>query len=371
MDKPILVYFNPDCYSDTDLTVLRHLTREFHVIWFYLYESLQANSMRYNPARAKEYAEKYGITLEIIDPKMRRRNPKNIFFYHEVANRINQYNPDIVYACNIFPFWMYSYKRITCKNKVLGLHDVSMHTYKFSLIKLWIQHNKERWIKRFSNLITFSTNQHNLLKQDFGKESYMVGMASKFFGFSSLIPPPFSEGIKLLFFGIISKYKGLDLLIEALENLNNAGVTNLQLTIAGRGESWDDCKGLIKTPSLYNLKVRFIKNDEIPDLMCSHHFIVLPYRDATQSGPLVAALGYGLPIIAPNFGCFSEALDEKSSILYPQGELSNALKRVANMSNQEYENIKQETLRIKETYSEERIADNYIKAFKEIINGAK
>ena len=81
MDRPTLVYFNPDCFSQVDDTVLRHLVKDFRVVWFYLYESLQEKSMRYNPIMVKEYADKYGITLEIVDPKLRRRDPRNVSFY--------------------------------------------------------------------------------------------------------------------------------------------------------------------------------------------------------------------------------------------------------------------------------------------------
>lgn len=369
MRKPVLVYFNPDCYSQVDDTVLHYLTKEFRVVWFYLYESLQEKSMRYNPEKAKEYADKYGITLEVVDPKVRRRNPKNILYYRVVARKINSYTPDIVYACNVFPFWTYCYSLIKCKNKVLGLHDVSMHSYKFSMAKYLIQYNKERWIKRFSNLITFSPNQQEYLKQRFGKDSYMVGMSCKTFGESKMTAPSLSEGVQLLFFGIISRYKGLDLLIDAIEQLRVEGLTNLRLTIAGKGESWEECKVLIKTPELYNLQVRFIENSEIADLMSSHHFIVLPYRDATQSGPLVTAIGYGLPVIAPSFGCFTETLNNDSAIIYPQGELKEALTQVSRITENEYDQLRNGMFALTELYSEENIAQNYIRAFKEISYG--
>ena len=80
MEKPTLVYFSPDCFTQVDDTVILHLTNDFHVIWFYLYESIKSNSMYYNPEKAKAYADKNGIILEIVDPLMRRRNPKNFLF---------------------------------------------------------------------------------------------------------------------------------------------------------------------------------------------------------------------------------------------------------------------------------------------------
>lgn len=368
--KPTLVYFNPDCFTQVDDTVLCHLTKVFNVIWFYLYDSLKAHSMRYNPEKAKVYAEEYGITLEIVDPQMRWRNLKNIPYYWNVAKRINSYHPDIVYACNIFPFWTLCYNRIKCRNKVLGIHDVSLHSYGNSLIKKWIQHNKEKWLERFKNIITFSPNQHDLLKLRLGKESTMVGMSYKNFGESTKTPGPIEKQVKLLFFGRIHPYKGLDLLIQSIERLKTEGVDNICLTIAGKGNSWDECKNLIQTPALYNLQIRFIDNEEIPDLMSSHHFLVLPYRDATQSGPLVAALGYGLPVLAPRFGCFTDVFNDENAILYQQGELTQALRQVSKMTQKEYEKLRKAVSTLREDYSEERIANNYIYAFKQIMYGS-
>lgn len=369
-NKPVLVYYSLDCFIQVDDTVLSHLTNDFKVVWFYLYESMQAKSMRYNPKKAQEYADMYGITLEIVDPKMRRRNPKNILFYKNLAKRINCYNPDIVYACEMFPFWMLTYRYIKCKNKVYGIHDVLPHYEKANFIKRWILKKKEQYIKqKFNHIVTFSKNQQTLLKEHFGKDSDMVGMSYKYFGDSKLTPSPFENGVKILFFGIISHYKGLDLLIQAMEELKSEGVNNLHLTIAGRGESWSECQPLIKSPELYNLQVRFIENAEIPDLMGSHHFIVLPYRSATQSGPLVAALGYGVPVVAPSFGCFTDTVNSDTAILYEQGNLKDALRRVSQMTKLEYEEMRLKMAVLREQYSEENIAANYIKTFKKVLGG--
>lgn len=368
-EKPTLVYFNHDCFTQVDDTVLPHLVDSFHVVWFYFYESLSSANMRYNPEKAKAFADRYGITLEIADPMMRRRNPKNYFFYKDLARKINQYRPDIVYSCDTFPFWSFCYRNIQCKNKVLGIHDVKMHSYKFSVENVLFGWNKDYWQKKFKHCFTFSPNQHDLLLSEYGKESWMVGMSCKSFGESEATPPPIDNEIKLLFFGNIHPYKGLDLLINAMEELFCEGTNNLRLTIAGRGPSWEDCQKLMKTSSLYNVQVRFIQNDEIPDMMSSHHFLVLPYRNATQSGPLVAALSYQLPVIAPNYGCFKDTYDSKSAFLYEKDGLKEALLGVSKLSQSEYDTIKQGAASLKEEFSEEKIAQNYIDAFMSIMEG--
>lgn len=369
--KPILVYFNPDCYVDTDLTILKHLTSDYKVIWFYLYESLKAGSMGYNPSLAKEYAVKHGIVLEVFDPRMRRRNPLNIVFYREIAKKINAYHPDIVYACNLFPFWAYCKPLIQCNTKVLGLHDVISHSYSFSISRTVMLKCNNLLMKSFENILTFSKNQHDVLLNRYGKESYLVGMSCKNLGTTQKIPCPIKDGIDLLFFGSIHLYKGLDILINTIEVVISEGINNLRLTIAGNGKLWEQYSKLIKTPEYYNLNIRFIDNNEIPDLMGAHHFLVLPYRDATQSGPLAIAIGYNLPIIAPNFGCFEENYDNSSAILYEKGELKKALCKAAHISQQEYDDMKASTEKIREKCSEIKIAEKYKEAFSLIISDNK
>lgn len=366
--KRTVVYLNQDCYSDTDLTVLKHLTKDFHVVWFYIHESIKTTN-RISIEQAVVYAKKYDIDIHVKDPKMRYRNPKNLLFYYRIAKEINTIAPDVVFHCMRDPYWSLAVKYVLqCRNVVLGVHDAQTHSYKMTLSRILEKYSKGLSIKVHSHFVTFSTNQQKLFKHIYGIESYMVGMSCKDFGKSSLHVPSVTHGIKLLFFGSINEYKGLDVLISAMEQLRNQGVSNLSLTIAGKGSSWSSCKLLIKTQEMYNLQVRFIENNEIPDLMSSHHFLVLPYRDATQSGPLATAVAYELPVIAPNFGCFAETYSTESAMLYSQGNLIEALKSIAGITNDEYQNMKVACKKVKEANSEERIAENYIHCFNEIIN---
>lgn len=366
--KRTIVYLNLDCLTDTDLTVLKHLTKDFHVVWFYIHESLKSTN-RISIEQAIEYAKKYDIDIHVKDPMMRYRNPKNLSFYIGIAKEINRIAPDLVFHCLRDPYWSLAVKFVLqCKKVVLGVHDAQTHSYNMTLSRFLQKYSKGLSIKVHCQFVTFSINQQNLFKDIYGKESYMVGMSYKDFGKSSLHVPSVTHGVKLLFFGTINEYKGLDVLISAMEQLRSQGISNLSLTIAGKGSSWSSCKLLIKTQEMYNLQVRFIENNEIPDLMSSHHFLVLPYRDATQSGPLATAVAYELPVIAPNFGCFAETYTTDSAMLYSQGNLVETLKKVAVITNEEYQNMKAACKKVKEANSEERIAENYIHCFNMLMN---
>ena len=171
----------------------------------------------------------------------------------------------------------------------------------------------------------------------------------------------------ILFFGLIREYKGLDILIDAIEQCYSVGVGNLCLSICGKGSFWDECQQHIKTPKLYNLQIRFIKNEEIPDLMTSHHFLVLPYRDVTNSGPMMIGLNYKLPLIAPNIGCFKDVYSGETGFLYEQGQLSEALKEVAHLKEDTYLSMKRACEDLYKHYTEEAIAQKYLTIFKRLI----
>ena len=214
----------------------------------------------------------------------------------------------------------------------------------------------------------YSKSQLELLKTMTKGKCHFVGMSTKDFGKSKKQCSSITEGVKILFFGGISKYKGVDLLIEKVEELYNEGVNNLSISICGKGDDyWNECEKLIKTRSIFNLDIRLIPNELVADLMSSHHFLILPYRDVTNSGPMMIALNYSLPIIAPKIGCFVDVLNEDSAILYEQGMLKQTLLKVCNMTQIEYDVMKENTAQCSMRFSEENIAKKYIDCFDKII----
>lgn len=367
MRKKTIVYLNPDCFTDTDCTILHHLTKEFHVIWFYIYEINK--KMRLTIEQARTYSDKYGIDLHLVISKYRLRDPRNLKIFANVIKEINRINPSLIYHSFVSPYWLLLLKtHCNCKKVVLGVHDVKMHSLNLNSSILLMKYTLDYSIKCHKYHITLSKSQHDLLLASYGIESAMVGMSYKYYGSSQLKIPHISNGVKLLFFGSINLYKGLDILIEALEKLHTQGINNLSLTIAGKGDYWDKCKSFIRTHEMYNLQIRFIENSEIPDLMSSHHFLALPYRDATQSGPLATAIAYELPILAPRFGYFMETYTDDSAILYEQGNIEDALLHISSLSSEQYANLKNNCKKVKEMNTEECVAKRYIDYFKQVID---
>lgn len=112
--------------------------------------------------------------------------------------------------------------------------------------------------------------------------------------------------IHFLFFGRICEYKGIDILLKSF-NLLISGGNNAELTIAGKGD-------LNKYNMLLNNNVtvinRYIDDSEIEDMFTqTNTVVILPYRDATQSGVIPIAAKYGTPVIASSTGGLIEQLD--------------------------------------------------------------
>ena len=113
----------------------------------------------------------------------------------------------------------------------------------------------------------------------------------------------------MLFFGIIRKYKGLDILLEAFAD-NRLQNQNLKLIVAG--EFYEDAKpyhDLIKQYNLADsviLATKFIPDEQVADYFCTADIIVQPYKHATQSGVTQIAYHFEKPMLVTNVGGLNE-----------------------------------------------------------------
>lgn len=112
----------------------------------------------------------------------------------------------------------------------------------------------------------------------------------------------------LLFFGLIRDYKGLDLLIEAMNRLGD----EYQLLIAGesygsfaRYEAQIRQSKRADTIRVFN---RYIPDEEVPLFFSAADVCVLPYKSATQSGITSIAYHFDIPLIATDTGGLKESI---------------------------------------------------------------
>jgi len=117
-----------------------------------------------------------------------------------------------------------------------------------------------------------------------------------------------NEALVILFFGFIRKYKGLDILLEAMNLLQNhqPQTTNLKLLVAGEfyedKKTYDDQIEALGIKDSLVLHTDFIPDDEVKNYFCAADVVIQPYRNATQSGVTPLAYHFEVPMIVTNVG---------------------------------------------------------------------
>ena len=159
----------------------------------------------------------------------------------------------------------------------------------------------------------------------------------------------------ILFFGFIRKYKGLDLLLEAMAELkaNNNSTFNIQhLKLLVAGEFYDDKKiydDLIESLGIKEsliLKTDFIPDSEVRYYLCACDFVIQPYKNATQSGVTPLAYHYEKPMLVTNVGGLPDLVpNEKVGLVAEPNAISIAekIKELYTFGEEHFiENIKEE-----------------------------
>ena len=115
------------------------------------------------------------------------------------------------------------------------------------------------------------------------------------------VPPAFGHGdrVRLLSFGRLLPYKGLDLLVEALKLLGPR--PGLRVRVVGQGPESETLRALRALPGV-TVENRWVAESEIASLLGWADAVVLPYREASQSGVAAAALAAGRMVICTRVG---------------------------------------------------------------------
>ena len=130
-------------------------------------------------------------------------------------------------------------------------------------------------------------------------------------------------GRKILFFGKVRRYKGLEVLLAALPRVLSK--IDCELLIAGEFyESLEKYQQLIRRlgiESSVELDDRYVPNEEVAAIFERADVLVLPYVSASQSGVARIALSNRLPIIASSTGGLCETVvDNVNGLLFQPGD---------------------------------------------------
>lgn len=104
---------------------------------------------------------------------------------------------------------------------------------------------------------------------------------------------------RVVYLGLIRRYKGVEHLIEAFRDSKTPGAT---LTIAGRPSSDELATSLTELASgdgRVSLALRFLDDSDFARTISTASLVVLPYRHMHNSGTMLAALSLDRPVLVP------------------------------------------------------------------------
>ena len=186
---------------------------------------------------------------------------------------------------------------------------------------------QRRLYRRFDAIVVHSESGARRLIDELGVPPQRVhviahGALAHLADASTSAPPePSADGIpRVLFFGLLRPYKGLDVLLEAWN-----GIEGAELWIVGMPRM--DISALRERagPGV-RFVPRFVDDEELAEQFRSADLVVLPYREADQSGVLFTALAFGKPLLLSDVGGFPEIAATGAARCVPAGD-AGALKR--------------------------------------------
>ena len=125
------------------------------------------------------------------------------------------------------------------------------------------------------------------------------------------------DGLRVLFFGRIHRYKGLDYLIRA-EPLITREVPDARIVIAGTGEGFSRYAEKIAGRDAFEVYNYRIPYEEGARLFQQASVVALPYLEASQSGVIPTAYGFKRPVVVTDVGSLPEVVEHgKTGYIVP------------------------------------------------------
>jgi glycosyltransferase involved in cell wall biosynthesis len=133
------------------------------------------------------------------------------------------------------------------------------------------------------------------------------------------LPPELAEIERpvVLYVGVVRPYKGVDVLVEAFQQVEDA-----ELWVVGRplGVSMERLRRLAP-PGRVRFVGRYVTDAELPAFFRRADVVALPHRNVDVSGVLFAGLAFGKAMVMSDVGGFRELVaDHGAGLLVPPGD---------------------------------------------------
>jgi glycosyltransferase involved in cell wall biosynthesis len=271
-----------------------------------------------------------GVKRDMLDPRVRleivrdrQSSLAGAVSAARCAIRIRGFAPDVVHSQEHGDWRLYLLGSLFDVPHVLTLHDVVPHMGSRARAN-WLQrHVRRREMARSDAIVVHGAKlaelAQNTLKLSAGVDVVSIPLGALC---QKATPSSLAETPCLLFFGRLEYYKGIDVLVRAAE-LAVRRMPSLRVVIAGAGPEVERVRPMVTRPEIFEWRVGYVPDDALPELFASSTVVVLPYREASQSGVIPLAFSNNRSVIASDVGALREAVrDGATGILVPAEDVT-------------------------------------------------
>ena len=366
--KPKITWITYDCFLDSDMNIVKELKTYYKITWILMFPIY---GTRFKQEDFLNDPDLLDLDLQFITMEFRLRRPVTYFFWFKFARYVKNMNSDIIYfngdvtLFNLLFIWALDKKKL-----IFTIHEGLITTDNKKQLKM-INWARRLSIPNIKYINCFSNSQATFFLKKFSHiKIFVIPLALKDFGISK--KQRIKDEIIFFNFGTILPKKNIDLLIDAACNIYEKGYKGFKVAITGQCTNWDYYLSKIKYPDLFICDIRSIENSEIKDLFAKYHYLVLPYKIVSQSGPLKIAFNYDIPVIVTDQPGFTEeVIDGLNGFIFKTGDVKSLESVLINVLNNHigYDKLRHKmNIYTKKHYSIKMIVAKYIEMFNNVIS---
>jgi len=241
---------------------------------------------------------------------------------------IDKMNPDYIHLDDFssrtlfqLPFLIKYRKRL-----IANIHDPLTHSGEFNLSR---EVYRKLWFNLIPSFVVFSEFSKTVLLPQINRNKKITVLKlmpyTVYKTFASISSESILKPKKYIsFVGRISPYKGVDLFIEAIDEVSKRH-PEIQFFIGGKTIANYDPDFLNRKCDNIIIENKFLSNSEISDIINDSQLIVCPYKDATQSGVIMTAQALNCPVLVTPVGGLPEYIESGKSGLVSKDVSVNSL----------------------------------------------
>ncbi len=285
------------------------------------------------PVGVREYWKNCASFSFVVHNCSRSVHPATWRVSHKAVQFIRSLAPDVIHLDDVSLRLAWALPWLKKIPIVLTIHDTAPHSGEYN----W-RNKVARWLM-FSRTRRFIL--HNKLCKDSFSEKHGLPVDSvdiiplgALDIFREWIEDPITEDDRtILFFGRLSKYKGLEVLYEIASELATE-ISGVRIIVAGKPVPGYDPPLPPEMPNGGHVEVvsEYISNSRLANLFQQATVVVCPYIDATQSGVVLTAYAFDKPVVATSTGGLPEYVKNEITglLVLPNNAevLSSALVRI-------------------------------------------